>query len=61
MEDIPEETKTSIIQGLKDKFKSKRRIDAFAKLALSGEYTPTAEDVKKASQVIDFYKGIDRD
>lgn len=61
MEDIPEETKTSIIQGLKDKFKSKRRIDAFAKLALSGECTPTAEDVKKASQVIDFYKGIDRD
>lgn len=62
---IPEEAKTPIIQELKAKSKStlddKRRMDAFAKLALSGEHTPTAEDVKKASKVIDFYRDIDRD
>lgn len=62
---IPEETKMPIIQDLKAKSKTalnhKRRMDAFAKLALSGEHTPTAEDVKKASRIIDFYKDIDRD
>ncbi len=62
---MPEETKKSIIQDLKAKSKTalddKRRMDAFAKLALSGEHTPTAEDVKKASRVIDFYKDIDKD
>jgi hypothetical protein len=62
---MPEEFKTPIIQEMKNKAKSsletKKRIDTFAKLALSGEHTPTAEDVKKASQVINFYKDIDRD
>lgn len=62
---IPEETKKPIIQDLKAKSKTaledKRRMDAFAKLALSGEHTPTADDVKKASKIIDFYKDIDRD
>lgn len=61
---MPEEFKTPIIQEMKNKAKSsletKKRIDTFAKLALSG-HTPTAEDVKKASQVIDLYKGIDID
>lgn len=65
MEAIPKEAKTQIIQDLKVKSKTaledKRRMDAFAKLALSGEHTPTAEDVRKASKVIEFYKDIDRD
>lgn len=62
---MPEETKKSMIQGLKAMSKTaldnRRRMNAFAKLALSGEHTPTAEDVRKASRVIDFYKDIDRD
>lgn len=65
MKAIPEEAKTPIIQDLKAKSKTnlddKRRMDAFARLALSGEHTPTVEDVKKASKVIDFYRDIDRD
>lgn len=63
--EMPKEYKDSIIKRMKDdsysRLTTKRRMDAFTKLALSGEHTPTAEDVKKASQVIDFYKGIDRD
>lgn len=65
METTSEEAKNPLIQDLKAKSKTaledKRRMDAFAKLALSGEHTPTADDVKKASKIIDFYKDIDRD
>ncbi|MBR6640655.1 MAG: hypothetical protein IKL08_00465 [Clostridia bacterium] len=65
MRAIPEETKKPIIQDLKAKSKTaldaKRRMGAFAKLALSGKDLPTADDLQKASRIIDFYKDIDRD
>lgn len=65
METIPEETKTQIIQDLKSRSKmdldKKRRMDSFAKLALSGEHTPNSEDVKRASRFINFYKDFDRE
>ena len=55
----------ALLQDLKDRSKSnlysKRKMEAFAKLALSGEHTPSPEDVRKASKVIDFYKGIGRE
>ena len=58
------EYKDSIIKRMKDdsynRLTTKRSMDAFAKLALSG-HTPTAEDVKEASKVIGLYKDIGRD
>lgn len=62
---IPEEAKKPIIVELKNKSKttleSKRRMDAFAKLVLSGENVPSREDINKATRNIDFYKDMDRD
>lgn len=58
---IPEEAKKPIIMELKNKSKTKRRMDAFAKLALSGENVPSREDINKATKIIDFYKDMDRD
>lgn len=63
--EIPEKTKKKIITDFKEKSKTdlikKRRMDAFAKLALTGEHTPSAEDVKNASTLIDFYQDFERD
>jgi len=65
MGDIPKEAKTQIIQDLKAKSKTaledRRRMDAFARLALSGERVPTEDDIRKASRVIEFYKDMEQD
>ena len=65
MEGISEEAKAQIIKELKANSKKtldkKRTMDAFVRLALSGEHTPDNDDVWQATRFIDFYKDVEKD
>lgn len=65
--EIPDESKTVVIHELKAEseknLRKKRKIDAFARLALSGEDIPSESDIKTAVKFLDCFgeKDVDRD
>ena len=61
MAEIPEETRETMIQRVKDKSREKverkRKISAFIKVALNNN-VPSLEDIRNASKHMDFYRDV---